>query len=158
MRIGEMARLVGVSERTLRYYEELGLVMATRQNPRGSRHYDEVQVARVLRIKELQGLLGFNLLEISTILQAQDRIDELRGELAEHDDAPSRRQILQEGLRVSRRLHADVAGKLAHVAEFLGQVDEQMAGTSALLSGLDATEAAASPRIAAASVGPSSPL
>jgi len=55
MRIGEMARLVGVSERTLRYYEELGLVMATRQNPRGSRHYDEVQVARVLRIKELQG-------------------------------------------------------------------------------------------------------
>jgi len=107
MRIGEMARLVGVSERTLRYYEELGLVMATRQNPRGSRHYDEVQVARVLRIKELQGLLGFNLLEISTILQAQDRIDELRGELAEHDDAPSRRQILQEGC-ASRAVSADV--------------------------------------------------
>jgi len=96
MRIGEMARLVGVSERTLRYYEELGLVMATRQNPRGSRHYDEVQVARVLRIKELQGCSA-STCSRSARSSGQDRIDELRGELAEHDDAPSRRQILQEG-------------------------------------------------------------
>ncbi|QFZ21548.1 MerR family transcriptional regulator [Saccharothrix syringae] len=52
MRIGELARRTGVSERSLRYYEQQGLLGATR-TPGGLREYPEQAVDRVVRIQEL---------------------------------------------------------------------------------------------------------
>ncbi|WDM16438.1 MerR family transcriptional regulator [Streptomyces lavenduligriseus] len=52
MRIGELARCTGVSERSLRYYEQEGLLSA-RRTPGGHREYTEAAVDRVRRIQEL---------------------------------------------------------------------------------------------------------
>jgi DNA-binding transcriptional MerR regulator len=52
MRIGELARRTGVSERSLRYYETQGLLVADR-TPGGHRDYPETAVDRVIRIQEL---------------------------------------------------------------------------------------------------------
>jgi DNA-binding transcriptional MerR regulator len=52
MRIGELARRTGVSERSLRYYEEQGL-LASRRTAGGQREYPEQAVDRVIRIQEL---------------------------------------------------------------------------------------------------------
>ncbi|MGX1131135.1 DNA-binding transcriptional MerR regulator [Streptomyces glaucescens] len=52
MRIGELARRTGVSERSLRYYETQGLLKAER-TPGGHRDYPEAAVDRVIRIQEL---------------------------------------------------------------------------------------------------------
>lgn len=52
MRIGELARRTGVSERSLRYYEQQGLLMADR-TPGGQRDFPEKAVDRVIRIQEL---------------------------------------------------------------------------------------------------------
>lgn len=52
MRIGELATRAGVSVRALRYYEENGLLTATR-SPSGQRHYGETAVARVRWIQQL---------------------------------------------------------------------------------------------------------
>ncbi|MFD4258419.1 MerR family transcriptional regulator [Streptomyces sp. NPDC058534] len=52
MRIGELARRTGVSERSLRYYEQQGLLAAGR-TPGGHRDYAEAAVDRVIRIQEL---------------------------------------------------------------------------------------------------------
>ncbi|MEU0006428.1 MerR family transcriptional regulator [Streptomyces sp. NPDC006314] len=52
MRIGELARRTGVSERSLRYYETQGLLAAER-TPGGHRDYPEAAVDRVIRIQEL---------------------------------------------------------------------------------------------------------
>ncbi|MGW0854417.1 MerR family transcriptional regulator [Streptomyces sp. NPDC002690] len=51
MRIGELARRTGVSERSLRYYEAQGLLAADR-TPGGHREYPEGAVDRVIRIQE----------------------------------------------------------------------------------------------------------
>ncbi|MET8247150.1 MerR family transcriptional regulator [Streptomyces sp. NPDC005202] len=52
MRIGELARRTGVSERSLRYYETQGLLTSER-TPGGHREYPEAAVDRVVRIQEL---------------------------------------------------------------------------------------------------------
>ncbi|MEV3989798.1 MerR family transcriptional regulator [Streptomyces sp. NPDC049837] len=52
MRIGELARRTGVSERSLRYYETQGLLTADR-TPGGQRTYGEWAVDRVIRIQAL---------------------------------------------------------------------------------------------------------
>jgi DNA-binding transcriptional MerR regulator len=52
MRIGELARRTGVSERSLRYYEQQGLLTAGR-TPSGQRDYAEDAVDRVIHIQEL---------------------------------------------------------------------------------------------------------
>ncbi|HET6501150.1 MAG TPA: MerR family transcriptional regulator [Amycolatopsis sp.] len=52
MRIGELARRTGVSERSLRYYEQQGLLTSDR-TPGGQREYPEQAIDRVIRIQEL---------------------------------------------------------------------------------------------------------
>ncbi|MCC3327600.1 MerR family transcriptional regulator [Nocardia abscessus] len=52
MRIGELAERTGVSERSLRYYEEQGMLAAER-TPGGHRDYPERAVDRVIHIQEL---------------------------------------------------------------------------------------------------------
>ena len=64
LRIGQAAAIVGVSTRTLRYYEELGLLHPSSRSPGGGRRYCEEDLARLLRIRELQSLMGFNLRDI----------------------------------------------------------------------------------------------
>src|SRR5437660_6702189 len=68
MRIGEVAAQLGVSPRTLRYYEELGLLRPSSKTAGGARRYSEAEVERLLRIRDLQELLGFNLEEIRVVL------------------------------------------------------------------------------------------
>ncbi|WP_040792428.1 MerR family transcriptional regulator [Nocardia paucivorans] len=52
MRIGELAERAGVSVRSLRYYEQQGLLTSTR-TPGGQREYTESAVDRVIRIQEM---------------------------------------------------------------------------------------------------------
>jgi DNA-binding transcriptional MerR regulator len=86
LRIGEAALATGVSERTLRYYEELGLLAPAGHSPGGTRRYGEIQLARVRRIRELQELLGLNLDEIKSILSGEDRFDALRSAWERSED------------------------------------------------------------------------
>ena len=73
LRIGEAAERAAVSVRTLRYYEELGLLTPSDYSPGGARRYAEEDVARLARIRELKDLLGFNLDEVRTVLTAELR-------------------------------------------------------------------------------------
>ncbi|MBW4716756.1 MerR family transcriptional regulator [Saccharothrix obliqua] len=66
MRIGELARRAGVSERALRYYEEQGLLTPERR-PSGYRVYREEDVAAVRRIKVLLAA-GLSTAQIVTVL------------------------------------------------------------------------------------------
>lgn len=66
MRIGELARRTGVSERSLRYYEQRGLLAASR-GPGGQRVYTEDAVDRVIRVQELFAA-GMNSAKIARLL------------------------------------------------------------------------------------------
>ncbi|MFD8568431.1 MerR family transcriptional regulator [Streptomyces sp. NPDC057694] len=73
MRIGELARHTGVSERSLRYYEQEGLLSAQR-TPGGHREYDDAAVARVRRIQELYaaGLCSAKIVKLLPCMRDSD--------------------------------------------------------------------------------------
>ncbi|MFF9207756.1 MULTISPECIES: MerR family transcriptional regulator [unclassified Streptomyces] len=73
MRIGELARRTGVSERSLRYYETQGLLTAER-TPGGHRDYPQGAVDRVIRIQELYaaGLHSDKIRQLLPCMRDQD--------------------------------------------------------------------------------------
>ncbi len=139
--IGTVARLLGVTPRTLRYYEELGLVTPSAHSPGGNRRYTELDVARVRRIRELQELMGFNLDEIRSILAAEDQLERLRAEYRSTSPPPRRRrEMVQEALAINARLREQVADKLTRVQQFLDELDAKAERYRAFASGsADAT-------------------
>ena len=72
MKIGELAARVGVNPKTIRFYEDKGLLPAPARRPSGYRDYGEDDVARLSFIRTAQRL-GFNLSEIAEILAFKER-------------------------------------------------------------------------------------
>jgi DNA-binding transcriptional MerR regulator len=122
-RIGEVARETDVSTRTLRYYEELGLLTPSGHSPGGARRYSDDDVARVRRIRELQELVGFNLDEIRTIVAAEGRLQALRQELRAGGSPEREVQIIAEAIEINNRLRAEMRAKLARLETFLADLD-----------------------------------
>ncbi|GHG62121.1 MerR family transcriptional regulator [Streptomyces griseocarneus] len=80
MRIGELARRSGVSERSLRYYETQGLLRAER-TPGGQRYYGDWAVDRVVRIQALYAA-GLNSKKIAELLPCMRDADGGPSEIA----------------------------------------------------------------------------
>jgi MerR family transcriptional regulator, repressor of the yfmOP operon len=99
LRIGEVAELTGTTPRTIRYYEEIGLLPGAVDRAQGKhRSYTEADVERVRQIIRLRDLLGLSLEQLSQLLEAEDARAELRREYqaTEHPDEQSR--ILAQSL------------------------------------------------------------
>ena len=71
--IGEVAERVGLSLRTVRYYEEVGLVLPAERSPGGFRLYDEDAVERLELIKQMKPL-EFSLEETRELLELRERL------------------------------------------------------------------------------------
>lgn len=123
VRIGEAAELAGVSSRTLRYYEELGLLHPARYSAGGARRYTSEDVDRLRRIRELQELLGFDLGEIGDILRNEDQLAELRSEVQAGVTPQRHRQILAQAMEINDRLRALVRGKQERLGSMLQELD-----------------------------------
>ncbi|MGW0790538.1 MerR family transcriptional regulator [Streptomyces sp. NPDC002911] len=74
MQIGEVAARTGVSLRTIRHYEETGLVIPSARSQGGFRLYTETDVARLMVIRRMKPL-GFTLEQMRDLLDATDRLD-----------------------------------------------------------------------------------
>jgi len=105
MRIGEVARLAGTTPRTIRYYEELGLLPGSRERPaRSHRTYAEADVERLTELLRLKDLLGLSLEELKELVEAEGARAELRREWhGGVEDPVRRRQILEQSLAYTGR-------------------------------------------------------
>ena len=70
--IGEVADRTGVTQRTLRFYEEKGLLRPPERMDGGFRLYSDDDVQRIEYIRQLQQYLGFTLAEIKEMVEAED--------------------------------------------------------------------------------------
>ncbi len=138
LRIGEAAEAAGVTTRTLRYYEQRGLLAPTGHSVGGARRYADDDVERLRRIRELADLMGADLDRIKVVLGAEDRLADIRSEYrAPGQSAGRQRELLDEALGVRHELLAqvdakvaalqsmrhDLAARIAHVEDLLGALE-----------------------------------
>jgi DNA-binding transcriptional MerR regulator len=107
-RIGELAAKVGMTERTIRYYEELGLLGGVDQERAAGQHrsYTEADVERLSKAIKLKSLLGVSLDELKALMEAEDGRDARREEFAAPGTSKRRRREIldQSALNVGRQL------------------------------------------------------
>jgi DNA-binding transcriptional MerR regulator len=124
IRISDAATRVGVSARTLRYYEELGLLTPSLYTPGGERRYTSEDLAHLQRILELREVLGMNLDEIREFLALGTRIDELRASYRARKGATSKKAqaeqkaTLEEVLVLNESLAEQISAKLERMDGF----------------------------------------
>ena len=99
LRIGELAELTGTTPRTIRYYEEIGLLDGAADRDQGKhRCYTQADVDRVREIVRLRDLLGLSLEQLSKLLEAESARAELRREYQQTDAPAARCSILEQAL------------------------------------------------------------
>jgi DNA-binding transcriptional MerR regulator len=118
LRIGEVAELTGTTPRTIRYWEELGLLGTGSEREEGKhRSYDQAEVQRVSEIVRLRNLLGLSLEQLSSLLEAESARAHLRRELSQTESPAERRRILEQ-------LLGHISGQLELVRGRLGELND----------------------------------
>ncbi|WP_416962503.1 MerR family transcriptional regulator [Streptomyces sp. Agncl-13] len=128
MQIGEVAARTELSLRTIRHYEETGLVTPSARSQGGFRLYTESDVARLMVIRRMKPL-GFTLDEMRDLLEATDRLDS-----GEELPAGEREELLERvrGFeRAAQQRVADLRTQLARAEEFAITLAERLTRTPA---------------------------
>ncbi|WP_176726408.1 MerR family transcriptional regulator [Streptomyces sp. OspMP-M43] len=105
MQIGEIAARTELSLRTIRHYEETGLVIPSARSQGGFRLYTETDIARLMVIRRMKPL-GFTLEQMRDLLDATDRLD--GGDALDAGE----REALLERVRTYRQAAAEQVEKL----------------------------------------------
>jgi DNA-binding transcriptional MerR regulator len=143
IRISDAATRVGVSARTLRYYEELGLLTPSLYTPGGERRYTSEDLAHLQRILELREVLGMNLEEIREFLALETRLDELRASYRATKGATSKKALaaqkatLEEALVLNESLAEQISMKLARMDGFRAKLRSDAQRCRELLTELE---------------------
>ncbi|MFH8347616.1 MerR family transcriptional regulator [Streptomyces sp. NPDC018045] len=123
MQIGEVAARTGLSLRTIRHYDQAGLVTPSARSQGGFRLYTEGDVARLTVIRRMKPL-GFTLDQMRDLLEATDRLD--AGEVL----TASEREALTERIRGYEQEAAEQVEKLraqlARAEEFAATLRERL--------------------------------
>jgi MerR family transcriptional regulator, repressor of the yfmOP operon len=126
LRIGEVAELTGTTPRTIRYYEEIGLLGCAPERAQGKhRVYTQGDVDRVREIIRLRDLLGLSLEQLKQLLEAESARAHLRDELQQTEDPAERRRILEELLEhISGQLEL-VQTRLTELTDLAAELSEK---------------------------------
>jgi DNA-binding transcriptional MerR regulator len=117
LRIGELARLAGTTPRTVRYYEEIGLLAPSDERDAGAhRTYGEPDLARLREILRLKSLLGLSLDELREVMAREDARAARRIAYQATEDPAERRRIVDEAA-------AHVESLLEHVSRHKREVE-----------------------------------
>jgi DNA-binding transcriptional MerR regulator len=143
--IGEVCQRTGLTQRTLHYYDEIGILVPTERLTGGQRLYSTADLERIERIKNLKQLLGLSLSEIKRILDA-DEARERYLSAAQTDADPARRnKALESALRVTEDQLQSVRGKVQQLGRLQRQLARQVrelrrlgapAGSSGIAAGI----------------------
>jgi MerR family transcriptional regulator, repressor of the yfmOP operon len=126
-RIGEVAERVGVTTRTIRYYEELGLLGGGGGRQKGAhRLYTETNIARLQELIRLRDLLGLSLEELTALAEAEEARAALRDQWASEPDDAERLRIVEDAIPLVERQLALLRARQTTLAQFAGELEEKL--------------------------------
>lgn len=118
MHIGAVAERTGLSLRTLRHYDEVGLVSPSMRSEGGFRLYSESDLSRLLLVRRMKPL-GFALEEMADLLDVMDRM------AADPEPSAEVRARLAALVASTHERRSDLARKLEMADEFIGLLGER---------------------------------
>lgn len=124
MQIGEVAERTGLSLRTIRYYEEVGLVTPSARSQGGFRLYVESDVARLMLVKQMKPL-GFQLDEMRELLAALDPSND-----SPHVSEDERLARLREFAETAEQRCAELRARLSAAEGFAAMLRTQITESS----------------------------
>jgi DNA-binding transcriptional MerR regulator len=126
-RIGDVAERVGVTTRTIRYYEELGLLGTASARAKGAhRLYSEADIARLEELIRLRDLLGLTLEELVALAEAEEARAALRDQWAESATDIERARIVEAAIPLVERQLELVRARQDRLSEFAGELSEKL--------------------------------
>ncbi len=126
LRIETVAQRTGLTKRTIRYYEEIGLLSPSGRSEGGYRLFDEADVARLQRICALKDSAGLSLAEVSELLEAESVRERIRERYRASDDPAEKRAMLAESRAVLTRQLALIERKRAALDALAVEYQERL--------------------------------
>ncbi|MFQ5382200.1 MAG: MerR family transcriptional regulator [Dehalococcoidia bacterium] len=127
LQIGEAADSVGLTQRTLRYYEEKGLLEPPSRMEGGFRLYSPADVDRLSRITELKSLLGFSLAEIKNMLEAEDIKERIRAGWRKDADAAEKADKIRRAREVTLEQLKLIEQKMTRMSALRDELRQRLA-------------------------------
>lgn len=113
--IGAVAKELGLTTRAIRYYEEIGLLRPAVRVKGSNRYFDDSDVLRLQRIKQLREFIGFSLAEIADLLDGE----EVRLQLSERyhgtTDPAIHREVVRDAIALAKHRLELVERRIAQV-------------------------------------------
>ncbi len=126
LQIGEAAERSQLTQRTLRYYEEKGLLHPPTRMDGGFRLYSEEDMERIDRIRQLKDLLGFSLAEIKEMIEADDVRLQIRAEWRRDADGAEKAAKIGASREVTLQQLSLLDQKMAKMSEMRNVLQERL--------------------------------
>lgn len=117
-KIDDVAKEVGLTKRTIRYYEEIGVLEAPDRSEGGTRLYAREHIDQLKLIVNARDVLGFSLQEIQDFVSISKKLSERHQGFLQTEDNDQKKQELLEMEQIIRDQLQLMDLKLAKIAEF----------------------------------------
>ena len=126
LQIGEAAERASLTQRTLRYYEEKGLLSPPTRMDGGFRLYSPEDMERIDRIRQLKELLGFSLAEIKEMMEAEDVRLQIKAGWRKDADADEKADKVRLGREATLQQLTLIDQKMEKMASLRAELAERV--------------------------------
>ena len=126
LRIESVAERTGLTKRTIRYYEEIGLLSPSGRSDGGFRLFSEEDVTRLERIVALKNSAGLSLAEVAELLDAESVRERIREQFFASDDPAEKRAMLAQSHAVLTRQLALIERKRLALDALAAEYEERL--------------------------------
>ena len=141
LKIQEAAAEVGLTARSVRYYEEMGLLRPAARSEGDYRLYDDSDLERLRFIKGLRDDAGFSLAEISRLLEDEEARERDHAAYHATDDPLERLRLMRERVASFERQARTLRTKIARLQAMVDETEARRRGSLARIAEIESIEA-----------------